>query len=70
MPSLSGLAISSKKEAEEALDKWLWLVKESGIKEFKASIRAYGDWKEEILTFFHRNGQWTDGRPQQENQSY
>lgn len=57
------LDASSKEEARQALDKWLWVAKESGLKEFKASIRAYENWKEEILNAFSTgitNGQ-TEG---------
>ena len=57
------LDASSKEEARQALDKWLWFAKESGLKEFKASIQAYEHWKEEILNFFSTgitNGQ-TEG---------
>ena len=40
------LDASRQRRSKKGLDKWLWVAKESGLKEFKASIRAYENWKE------------------------
>lgn len=57
------LDASSKEEARKALDQWLQMAKASKLDEFKASIKAYENWKEEILNYFSTgitNGQ-TEG---------